>query len=138
MPISNERFCQMMLLARIGSEYVRQPVDDCPVGHVRVMPVNELLTRAEFSVLATPATCGHDAVFGPVGPPARTQFPAGALACGVPTLWVSTPDDAKLSLWAMVLLTMLTFKESCNEIPAPSQPAMLLLMMLLVMDTLFQ
>ena len=38
----------------------------------------------------------------------------------------------------MVLLTMLTFKASCNEIPAPSQPARLLLMMLLVMDTLFQ
>ena len=95
MPIWNERFCQMMLFARIGSENVRQPVvGDCPVGHVRVMPVKELLTRAEFGVLATPATCGHDAVFAPVGPPVWTQFPAGALACGVPTLWVSTPDDA--------------------------------------------
>jgi hypothetical protein len=127
-----------MLLASIGFEYVWQAVvDDCPVGHVSFMPVKELLTRAEFIVLATPATCGHDAVFVPVGP-VWTQFPAGALACGVPMLWVSTPDDAKLSLWAMVLLTMLTFKESCNEIPAPSQPATLLLMMLLVMDTLFQ
>src|SRR5690242_21790109 len=51
---------------------------------------------------------------------------------------VSTPTDAKLSLWAMVLLTICTFKESCNEIPAPSQPAILLLMMLLVILTLFQ
>jgi hypothetical protein len=38
----------------------------------------------------------------------------------------------------MVLLTMFTFNASCNDIPAPSQPAILLTMMLLVMVTLFQ
>ena len=138
MPIWNERFCQMMLFPSIGLDSFRQlVVDDCPAGQVMVRPLIEVLISAELGVLATPATCGHDAVLAPVGP-VWTQFPAGALAWGVPMLWVSTPDDAKLSLWAMVLLTMLTFKESCNEIPAPSQPAMLLLMMLLVMDTLFQ
>src|SRR5215469_2513992 len=53
-------------------------------------------------------------------------------------LKVSTPDDARLSLWAMVLLRMDTFNASCNEMPAPSQPAILLTMMLLVILTLFQ
>src|SRR5271165_4579967 len=84
----------------------------------------------EFPVLVTPADCGHDAV-----PAAFTQFPGGALACGVPTLCVSTPEEARASLCAMVLLTMFTFNASCNEIPAPSQPATLLTMMLLVMVT---
>src|ERR1700741_925457 len=140
MPIWNERFCQMMLLARIGFEIVQQPfpcVDaDGQVG-LAAGPTKVVVSSVELRVLATPATCGHDAVFVPVGP-VLVQFPAGALACGVPILLVSTPDDAKLSLWAMVLLTMLTFKASCKEIQAPSQPAMLLLMMLLVMLTLFQ
>ena len=87
-------------------------------------------------MLLTPAGCGQDAVFAPVGP-VIVQFPAGALAIGVPMLEVSTPDDARLSLLAMVLLTMDTFNESCRDIPAPSQPARLFTMMLLVMDTLF-
>ena len=137
MPIWNERFCQMMLLARIGFEMVRQPVvDDCPAGQVGGV-TKVVVSSAEFRVLPTPASCGQDAVFVPVGP-VRVQFPAGALAIGVPTLLVSTPEEARESLWAMVLLMMLTFNESCNEMPAPSQPAMLLLMMLLVMLTLFQ
>jgi len=38
----------------------------------------------------------------------------------------------------MVLLMMDTFVESCSDIPAPSQPATLLTIMLLVMETLFQ
>ena len=78
-----------------------------------------------------------DAVDAPLGP-FCTQLPAGALATGVPILCVSTPEDARLSLLAMVLLTMETLSESCNETPAPSHPAMLLTMMLLVSETLFQ
>src|SRR5579863_5435454 len=109
----------MMLLASIGFENCAQP--DSPVGHVIVSPVKLVVRFEEFSVLETPAGCGHDALVGPVGP-AWTQDPAGALEFGVPMLYVSTPDVAKVSLWAMVLLTILTFKESCNEIPAPSQP----------------
>ncbi len=70
----------------------------------------------------------------PVGP-VMVQFPAGALAEGVPMLLVSTPEEARLSLCMMVLLMMFTFNASCNDIPAPSQPAMLLTMMLLVMVT---
>ena len=53
-------------------------------------------------------------------------------------LCVSTPEEARVSLLAMVLLMMDTFNESCSDIPAPSQPARLLTMMLLVMETLFQ
>ena len=87
-------------------------------------------------MLLTPDGCGHDAVSA-VGP-ACTQLPAGALATGVPMLCVSTPEVARVSLLEMVLLMMDTFSESCSEIPAPSQPATLLTMMLLVSETLFQ
>jgi hypothetical protein len=73
-----------------------------PVGHVIVKPVNVVVSTEEFGVLVTPADCGHDAVVGPVGP-SCTQFPAGALASGVPTLCVSTPEDARVSLLEMVL-----------------------------------
>ena len=86
MPIWNERFCQMMLLPSIGFEYARQPVaGDCPVGQVMVRPVKVVVSSEELSVLLTPATCGHDAVLVPVGP-FVVQFPAGALASGVPML----------------------------------------------------
>ena len=111
--------------------------DDCPAGQVIVSPLKLVVSSEEFCVLLTPAGCGQDAVFAPVGP-VIVQFPAGALASGVPMLEVSTPDEARLSLWAMVLLTRDTFNESCRDIPPPSQPARLFAMMLLVMDTLFQ
>src|SRR2546430_3999653 len=54
---------------------------------------------------------------------------------GVPILLVRTPEVARLSLCMMVLLMIFTFNASCNDIPAPSQPATLLTMMLLVMVT---
>src|SRR5215469_5449185 len=50
----------------------------------------------------------------------------------------STPDDAVLSLEMTVLLMKFTARASINETPAPSQPATLLLMMLLVSVTEFQ
>ena len=98
---------------------------------------NVLLNSVEFRVLLTPAGCGHDAVFVPLVP-VWVQFPAGALAIGVPRLFVSTPEVARESLWAMVLLTICTFNASCNEMPAPSQPAILFTMILLEMVTSFQ
>src|SRR5258708_243591 len=93
-----------------------------------------VVSRAEFGALAPPADCGHDAVLVPVGP-FMVQFPAAALAMGVPMLLVSTPEVPRLSLCMMVLLTRFTFNASCNDIPAPSQPATLLTMMLLEMVT---
>src|SRR5215469_14561692 len=52
-------------------------------------------------------------------------------------LCVSTPEEARESLLAMVLLVMDTFSESSSDMPAPSQPATLLTMMLLVTDAEF-
>src|SRR6516225_12239719 len=127
----------MMLLRRTGFEKFRQPCPVCAGGQRGGGVVKVLVSSVEFRVLLTPAGCGHDAVFAPVGP-VRVQFPAGALAMGVPILLVSTPEVARESLWAMVLLTICTFNESWSEMPAPSQPQMLFTMMLLVMLTLFQ
>jgi hypothetical protein len=98
-------------------------------------PPKVVVSTEEFVVLLTPDGCGHDAV---LLVPAWIQFPAGALATGVPMLWVRTPEVARVSLLEMVLLMMDTFSESCSEIPAPSQPATLFTMMLLVSETEFQ
>src|SRR5499427_11018098 len=139
MPTWNERFCQMMLLRRIGFEIVRQPdAGICPVGQLGGGVPKVPVSSVEFRVLLTPAGCGHDAA--PTALPFVPMWhsPAGALANGVPRLFVSTPEVARESLWAMVLLRICTFSESCNEIPAPSQPEMLFTMMLLVMLTSFQ
>src|SRR6516225_1472677 len=123
MPMRNERFCQKISLYRIGFEKPVQPV--WPVGQVTVSPLMAAVRSEEFGVLVKPADCGQDAVFAPVGP-AMVQLPGGALAWGAPILLVSTPEEARVSLCAMVLLMMFTFNESCNDMPAPSQPAMLL------------
>ena len=58
-------------------------------------PPKAVVKSEEFGVLVTPADCGHDAVSGPEGP-GMVQFPAGALALGVPILFVSTPEVAKI------------------------------------------
>src|SRR5215469_2019718 len=127
----NERFCQITLFCICGFE---NPVQlGCPSGHSIVNPVKLVLSSEELGVLVTPADCGHDVVS-----PACTQFPGGALATGVPRLCVSTPEEASVSLLTMVLFSMTTLIASCSEIPAPSQPARLLEMMLLVMRTSFQ
>src|SRR6266481_5888994 len=126
----------MILFCSSGSE---NPVQGyaAPNGHVIVSPLKVVVSSGEFCVLVTPADCGHDAVLAPDGL-FCTQVPAGALATGVPTPWVSTPEVASESLLAMVLLTILTFNESCSDIPPPSQPTMLFTIMLLVIETLFQ
>src|SRR5579862_3845499 len=133
--MSNDRFCQITLFSSNGLERTMQ--FGCAAGQVMVNPVKVVVRSEEFSVLVTPADCGHDAEVGPVGP-GCTQFPAGALASGVPMLCVSTPEEERESLLEMVLLTIVTFNESWSEIPPPSQPARLLTIMLLVMATEFQ
>ena len=59
----------------------------------------------------------------------------GALAKGAPRVLNSTPAVAVESFDAIVLFTRLTFSASCSDTPAPSQPATLLVMMLLVTVT---
>src|SRR5262252_6418960 len=108
----------MILFPRIGFEKPVHP--EWPAGHV-IGTTNVVVSTEELGVLVTPADCGHDAV-----PAALWHSPAGALAWGVPILKVSAPDEASESLCAMVLLVMFTFNASCSEMPAPSQPAILL------------
>src|SRR5213082_1041929 len=57
------------------------------------------------------------------------------LARGAPIVLNSTPDDAVVSLDMTVLFMTFTANESTSEMPAPSQPATLLAMMLLVTFT---
>src|SRR6266850_8484130 len=93
------------------------------------MVAGKFATRvALFCTLTSPATCGHDAV----KPPACMQLLCWVLANGAPSVLNSTPADAVLSLDMIVLLMMFAFNASSREIPAPSQPATLLTMMLLV------
>src|SRR5712691_5731468 len=61
----------------------------------------------------------------------------GVLARGAPIVLKSGPAEAVLELKAIVLLMMFTATESVSEIPAPSQPATLSAMMLLVTVTVF-
>src|SRR2546430_203938 len=88
-----------------------------------------------------PAACGVDVVtaFGqvPSGLRGTLQGPC-VLASGAPTVLNSMPDEAVVSLDTIVLLMMFTFNESRSEIPAPSQPATLSVMMLLVTVTAYQ
>ena len=62
----------------------------------------------------------------------------GALASGAKKAPNSDPDDAVESLDTIVLLIRFTANESCNDTPPPSQPATLLVMMLLVTLTEYQ
>src|SRR6267154_479838 len=94
-----------------------------------------------FWIATTPAGWGVEVVHGagqvPSGLRATEQGP-WALARGAPSVLKSTPEEAVVSLDAIVLLMMFTFSASSSEIPAPSQPATLLVMMLLVTVTLYQ
>ena len=90
--------------------------------------------RAGFEqTLTSPATCGHDDE-----PLLAVQLVPGVLARGANSEPKSTPDEAVESLETIVLLTMFTARASWSETPAPSQPATLLEMMLLVTVTVFQ
>src|ERR1700756_148078 len=83
---------------------------------------------ALFWTLTRPAGRGHDAVVLPL----CMQLLPWLLAKGAPMVLKSTPDDAVVSLDMIVLLMMFAFNASSRETPAPSQPATLLTMMLLV------
>src|SRR5580700_5523158 len=81
----------------------------------------------------SPAGCAADVV-----PQLVVHVGPCWLASGAPSVLKSTPAEAVLALDAIVLLMMSTARESCSEIPAPSHPATLLEMMLLVTVTVFQ
>src|SRR5207253_767894 len=83
-------------------------------------------------IATTPATCACELV-----PQFAVQVGPGWLAMGPPRVLKSTPDEAVLALKEIVLLTMFTLGESNSEIPAPSPPATLSTMMLLVTVTRF-
>src|SRR6266436_240378 len=102
-----------------------------------------VVSCALFWMLTMPAGWAVEVV----GPLADGQLPSGSLppghgpwllANGPPIVLNSMPDDAVVSLDTIVLLTMFTNSASCSEIPAPSQPAVLLAMMLLVTVTMYQ
>ncbi len=61
-----------------------------------------------------------------------TQLVPSELASGAPSVLNSMPAEAVVEFDTIVLLMMLTFSASSSEMPAPSQPATLLAMMLLV------
>ena len=75
--------------------------------------------------LTSPAGWGAEAVPQPV-----VQVGPCVLASGAPRVLNSTPEEAVLTLEAIVLLMMSVFNASSSETPPPSQPATLLTMML--------
>src|SRR5246127_142880 len=77
-------------------------------------------------MLTNPATCGHE-VSAPV-----VQLEPSGLARGAPIVVNRIPAEAVVELETTVLLMMFVFRASTREIPAPSQPATLSAMMLLV------
>src|SRR5258708_36002967 len=83
---------------------------------------------ALFCTLTRPATCGHDAVVLPVW----MQLLCWVLAKGAPMVLNSGPAEAGLSFDMIGLLLMLTLNESSSDTPAPSQPATLSPMLVLV------
>src|SRR5579871_2967627 len=96
-------------------------------------PTNEEVSWGLFCMVTRPAGCGHDAV-----PPVFDwQIGPGdcELASGAPSVLKSTPEEAVVSFEAMVLFVSVTAKASSSDTPAPSQPATLFTMMLLVTVT---
>src|SRR5579871_5606011 len=98
------------------------------------MPPAGRLARstALFCRLTRPAICGGE-VLQPASPQAG-GVPAGTglLASGAPMVLNSGPAVAVEEFAAIVLLTILMLSASRSEMPAPSQPATLSAMMLLV------
>src|SRR5215468_3509409 len=145
--IVKARFCQKMLLYSSGNETVVQvPLLAAPEkwfgGHT-TEPGRLDVMFTLFWIATRPAGCGVDEV----GPFADGQLPSGLrppghgpwlLANGAPSVLNSMPEDAVVSLDMIVLFTMSTNRASCSEMPAPSQPATLLVMILLVTVTWYQ
>ena len=90
---------------------------------------------ALFWMLTKPAGCGDEVVTQTAGG-GYTVHP-WVLAKGAPSVLKSTPDEAVVSLETMVLLMKFTANASNSETPAPSQPATLLEIILLVTFTLY-
>src|SRR5579864_5884380 len=78
-------------------------------------------------MVTSPDGCGHEVV------ELVMQLVPSELARGAPIVVNKIPAEAVVELETIVLLTMFTFNASSREIPAPSQPATLSAMMLLVM-----
>src|SRR5579862_3403267 len=132
------RFWKITLLNSSGNETLRQfafvalvPAK-CPAGQMTV-PGRFAVRLELFCTDTRPAGCGQLAVAAPL-----VQFLPWLLASGAPSVLNSTPEDAVVSLDMIVLFTMFTFSASCSEMPAPSQPATLSVMMLLVTFTAYQ
>src|SRR5258708_9921650 len=124
-----ELFCQKMLFSSFGVEIDLQ--FGWPVGQ-------ETATAARFAertalcwITTNPPGCGHEAAVP------FMQLDPCVLAIGPPSVVKSTPEDAVLVLETLVLLTMFRSTEPTSEHPAPSQPATLSAMMLLVTVTVF-
>src|SRR6266581_1758325 len=101
--------------------------------------VSEARNSAVCPALDTPAGCGSDAGMHCTLPPCASRgHGVGALAWEANWPPKSVPDVAVESLDTMVLLIRFTTSESCRDTPAPSQPATLLAMMLLVTFTEYQ
>ncbi len=96
-----------------------------------------------LAIVTRPAGCGpcgalgirHSVFCGFIGSGVGTQPGGGAEELIAPSVLNSAPADAVVSLDATVLLTNVTFNASCIDTPAPSHPATLLAMMLLVTVT---
>ena len=130
-----------MLFSSFGYEYRLQaplvaafvPVPwKWPGGQTTGVAARFAVKTALFCIATTPATCACDDV-----PQFAVQVGPGWLATGPPRVLKSTPDEAVLALNEIVLLMMFTLGESTSEIPAPSHPATLSTMMLLVTVTEF-
>src|SRR5207237_3167559 len=98
-----------------------------PGGQTTGVAARFAIKTALFRCAATPAICARDVV-----PQFAVQVGPCWLARGAPRVLKSTPDEAVLAFNAIVLLMMFTLGESSSEIPAPSHPATLSTMMLLV------
>src|SRR5258708_3614829 len=128
-PIWYELFCQKMLFSSFGVEIDLQ--FGWPVGQVTATAARFAERTALCWITTNPPGCGHAAAVP------FMQLDPCVLAIGPPSVVKSTPEDAVLVLETIVLLTMFTSTESTSEIPAPSQPATLSAMMLLVTVTVF-
>src|SRR5437868_1428219 len=137
------RFCHMTSFHSSGYEMLRQspfgtwemapaPLE-WPIGQ-SIRTGKEAVRLGVLFIVTTPATCGVEVITGLVQPaPVPGVHPGGGtLACGAPNVLNSVPEEAVVSFPTMVLLMMFTFRASCSEMPPPSHPATLLLMMLLV------
>src|SRR6266550_8695895 len=128
----------MMLFSSFGTETDRQL--RWPVWQVTVTVAGRFaLKTAPFCMATTPAGCGRVVMPQPVvqGAPGAPGAGGGVLPNGAPIVVNSGPAEAVLVLKAIVLLMMFTATESVREIPAPSQPATLSVMISLVTVTVF-